>query len=62
MKFLKDAKFDITNKGEELVLSVKGTKVQISTLEKKLKAMQELCCDDSCCGGGCCGEKKEGCC
>lgn len=62
MKLLKDAKVELTNKGEELVISVKSNKDHIASLEKKLKAMQELCCDDECCGNGCCREQKGGCC
>ncbi len=53
-KFLKDLKVDMSNKGEELVVSIKGEKDKIAKVERKLKALKEL----SCC---CCGDD-EGCC
>jgi len=53
-KFLKDLDVKIENKGEELLISVKGDKEKIATVEKKLGAVKELCC--GCCNdeGGCC--------
>ena len=56
MKFLKDVQFEMANKGEELVITAKGSKETIANLEKKLGAIQELCCGGECCNG------KEDCC
>ena len=54
LKNLKGLQYTIENKGEELIVTAKGSKESIKTLEKKLNAMKELCCD--CCSdeGGCC--------
>ncbi len=56
--FFKDSEIKMENKGEELIITVKGDKEKIASIEKKLKAMEELCGDDECCGGhggkGCC--------
>lgn len=42
------------NKGDEILISIKGDKEKLSVVEKKLKALKELCC---------CGHDKEsGCC
>jgi len=56
LKHLKDVKVTMMNKGEELVITVKGSKEAVANLEKKLGAMKELC------GDCCCGEEKGGCC
>lgn len=48
-KHLKEVKVTMENKGEELVITAKGSKETIANLEKKLKAIKELCGD--CCGG-----------
>lgn len=56
VKLLKGLDISVDNKGDELVISVKGEKEKLSTLEKKLGAIKELCCGE----GGCCGEKKDG--
>src|SRR3989339_149035 len=53
-KHFKDLKVSMTNKGEELLISVKGDKEKLAHLEKKLGAVKELCC-------GCCDEEEEGC-
>jgi len=52
----KDLTHTFENKGESLVITVKGDKEKIAGLEKKLKAIKELCEDeDGCCGShGCC--------
>jgi hypothetical protein len=50
-KQLKNFKFNIENKGEQLVITAKGKKEEIAVLEKKLKALHEL--TDGCC---CCGD------
>lgn len=55
-KLLKDLDISVENKGEELVISVKGDKEKLSALEKKLGALKELCCGGDCCNG----EKKDG--
>jgi len=46
---LKDLDLKMENKGEELLITVKGNKEKIAAVEKKLKALKELCC---CCGCG----------
>lgn len=46
---LKDIKHTIENKGEELVITVKGEEKTLKIIEKKLKNLHELCCDDDCC-------------
>ncbi|MFH0772802.1 MAG: hypothetical protein V1922_00630 [bacterium] len=53
-KHLKGVKVTMENKGEELVITAKGSKETIANLEKKLGAVKELCGD--CCGGegSCC--------
>jgi hypothetical protein len=54
LKHLKGVKVTMENKGEELVITAKGSKEVIDNLEKKLRAVKELCGD--CCSeeGGCC--------
>ena len=49
--FFKDLKTNIENKGDEIIISIKGDKEQLITAEKKLNAMKELCCEGemSCC-------------
>jgi len=57
-KFLKGLDTSLENNGDELILSVKGDKEKLMVLEKKLKALKELCCGDGCCSdesdGTCC--------
>lgn len=55
-KFLKGLNTSIENKGDELIISVKGDKEKLTQLEKKLGALKELCCGDGCCSGddACC--------
>jgi len=49
-KMLKDLDFQMENQGDKLVITIKGDKEQLKTVEKKLNAMQELCCtDEKCC-------------
>lgn len=57
LKYLKELKMTIENKGEELVITAKGSKETVSKLEKKLEAIKEL--GDDCC---CCNDDKENCC
>jgi hypothetical protein len=52
--FLKDVQVDMDNKGEEILISIKGDEKKLSMIEKKLKAMQELC--------GCCHGDEDSCC
>ncbi len=54
----KDLDVKMENQGEKLIITVSGDKEQIKTVEKKLNAVKELCCDDN--EGGCCGDS--GCC
>lgn len=53
-KFLKGLDTSVENKGDELIISVKGDKEKISQLERKLGALKELCC-----GGGCCSDESD---
>lgn len=50
---LKDVQIEMDNKGEEIIVSIKGDKEKLSIIEKKLKALKELgqCCkgEGSCC-------------
>ena len=55
LKHLKGVKVTMENKGEELIITAKGSKEVLANLEKKLGAMKELCCD-------CCGDKEDNCC
>ena len=48
-QFFKDLDINIENKGDELVISIKGDKEKLVVAEKKLNAMKELSSD--CCGG-----------
>lgn len=52
-KFLKGLDVNIENKGEELLISIKGDKEKIAHIEKKFRAVNELCC-------GCCEEDEKG--
>lgn len=54
LKHLKGVDITILNKGEELIITAKGSKELIANLEKKLGALKELC-------SGCC-EGQEDCC
>lgn len=53
-KHLKGIKVTIENIGEELIITAKGSKENIVDLEKKLKAIKELC--------GCCCSEEGNCC
>lgn len=57
-KFLKGLDTSIQNKGDELLISVKGDKEKLAQLEKKLGALKELCCGEGCCSD----ESDKGCC
>lgn len=50
---LKDLDVKLENKGDVLVITVKGEKEKLAMVEKKLKALKELCCccdnDSHCC-------------
>jgi hypothetical protein len=46
---LKDVDVAMENKGDTLIITVKGEKEQLKNVEKKLNAMKELCCGE----GGC---------
>jgi hypothetical protein len=59
MHFFKDLDYDMENKGDKLVITIKGDKEKIAKVEKKLKAMKDLC---DCGEEGCCGDKDSGCC
>lgn len=51
-EFLKGLDFTMENKGEQLVITIKGDKEKIKNIEKKLNALKELCdgeCECSCC-------------
>ena len=52
MKFLKGIETKMENKGEELVITIKGDKEKIAMFEKKLNALKELhsgCCEGEDC-------------
>ena len=51
--FCKDLDCKMENKGEELVVTMKGDKEKLAKLERKLKAMKELCCSEGDEGRGC---------
>lgn len=52
--FFKDLDVDMKNEGKTLVITVKGDEEKIKKLEKKLKALKDLCDGDCDCGCGCC--------
>lgn len=52
--WLKEFKVKMENKGEEIIISIKGDKEKLSSLEKKLKALHELHDCDCDCGCHCC--------
>ena len=56
LQMFKGLDHSIENKGDSLVITVKGDKEDIAKLEKMLKAMKDLheACGDDCCGEGCC--------
>lgn len=54
LKHLEGIKVTMENKGEELVITAKGSKETIASLEKKLKAVKELCDCGCCCEKGSC--------
>lgn len=46
----KDVDCKMENKGKELTITLTGKQETLKTIEKKLKNLKELCCDDdSCC-------------
>ena len=45
-------KCDMENKGDELLITLKGDKEKVEKAEKKLKALRELCCSED--GESCC--------
>lgn len=49
--FCKDLDCNMENLGDKLVITLKGDKEKIAKVEKKFKALQELCCckDEDCC-------------
>lgn len=52
--FFKNFSHSVENKGESLIITIKGEREKISALEKKLKALKELCGgEDGCCMGNC---------
>lgn len=51
--FCKDLECNMENQGDKLVITLQGDKEKIAKVEKKLKALQELCsCEEENC---CCG-------
>lgn len=46
---LKDLTPKIENKGKELVLTLSGDETKLKVVEKKIKLLQELICDETCC-------------
>jgi translation initiation factor 1 (eIF-1/SUI1) len=53
MEHLKDVKVEIENQGGKLVITLSGEPEKLQKLEKKLKALHELCGDGEC-GCACC--------
>ncbi len=51
--FFKGLDCKVDNQGDKLVITIKGDKEKIAKMEKKMKAMKELCS---------CGEDGEECC
>ena len=53
MQLLNDFEHKIENKGNELVVIIKGDKEELAKLEKVIKAMKDLheACGEECCGG-----------
>lgn len=51
MHFFKDLDCKMENQGDKLVITIKGDKEKIAKVERKLKALKELCCgeEDCCC-------------
>jgi len=53
MEFFKDLDVSMENKGDTLLITVKGEKEKIKGVEKKLNALKDLCSgEEECCG--CC--------
>ncbi len=51
--FCKDLECEIENQGGKLVITLSGDAEKIAMVERKLKALKELChCGEE--GGGCC--------
>ena len=50
-KFLEGVDCNLENKGDKLIITITGDKEKLEVVEKKLKAMKELCCchHDGCC-------------
>jgi hypothetical protein len=44
MRFFKDLDCSMENQGEKLVITIKGDNGKVAEAEKKIKALQELCC------------------
>ena len=53
MHFCQDLDCKIENQGDKLIVTIKGEKDKIARVEKKLKAIKELCA---------CGEDSKECC
>jgi len=47
--YCKDIEYKMENKGQELTITITGKEETLKKVEKKLKNLEELCCDDSCC-------------
>jgi len=52
--FLNGLDFKMENQGKTLVITIKGDEEKLKVVEKKLKAMHDLCGDDCNCGCSCC--------
>lgn len=52
MEGFKGLKKEMKNHGDSLVITFSGDKDKIAALEKKMKAMKELCCGEE--GESCC--------
>lgn len=52
--FLNGLDFKMENQGKMLVITIKGDEEKLKIVEKKLKAMHELCGEDCDCGCSCC--------
>jgi hypothetical protein len=49
----KDIKVDMENQQGKLVITLSGDPEKLQKLEKKLKALYELCGDEDCCCSSC---------
>lgn len=55
LQMFKDLDYNVENKGDSLVITLKGDKETLIKAEKVLGAMKNLheaCGDNECCGGG----------